>query len=67
MKKVNLLRLQRPNAYKYEAFIFDGFAYFDNISILRGRRNEDFAPVKNAEGPDSPATAIELYNNYWKV
>ena len=42
------------------------FAYFDNISILRGRRNEDFAPVKNAEGEDSPKTAIELYNNYWE-
>ena len=62
-----MIKPTKPNAYKYEAFIFDGFAYFDNISILRGRRNEDFAPVKNAEGNDSPATAIELYNNYWKV
>ena len=62
-----LVKPKEPNAYKYEAFIFDGFAYFDNISILRGRRNEDFAPVKNAEGNDSPATAIELYNKYWKV
>ena len=61
-----LVVAEKPNAYKYEAFIFDGFAYFDNISILRGRRNEDFAPVKNAEGEDSPKTAIELYNNYWE-
>ena len=66
-EKGELIKVKEPNAYKYEAFIFDGFAYFDNISILRGRRNEDFAPVKNAEGPDSPATAVELYNNYWKV
>ena len=62
-----LIKPTKPNAYKYEAFIFDGFAFFDNISILRGRRNEDFAPVKNAEGNDSPATAVEVYNNYWKV
>ena len=62
-----MIKPTKPNAYKYEAFIFDGFAFFDNISILRGRRNEDFAPVKNAEGNDSPATAVELYNNYWKV
>ena len=61
-----MIKPTKPNAYKYEAFIFDGFAYFDNISILRGRRNEDFAPVKNAEGEDSPKTAIELYNNYWE-
>ena len=66
-EKGELVKPKEPNAYKYEAFIFDGFAYFDNISILRGRRNEDFAPVKNAEGNDSPATAIELYNKYWKV
>ena len=66
-EKGELIKVKEPNAYKYEAFIFDGFAYFDNISILRGRRNEDFAPVKNAEGPDSPETAVELYNNYWNV
>ena len=56
-----------PNAYKYEAFIFDGFNYFDDISILRGRREEDFAPIKNKDGNDSPETAIKLYNEYWKV
>ena len=66
-EKGEFIKVKEPNAYKYEAFIFDGFAYFDNISILRGRRNEDFAPVKNAEGPDSPETAVELYNNYWNV
>lgn len=57
------IKVSEPNAYKYEAFIFDGFNYFDNISILRGRREEDFAPIKNKEGIDSPQTAIELYNN----
>lgn len=62
----NIINSEVPNSYKYETFIFDGFAFFDNISILRGRREEDFAPVKNAEGEDSPKTAIELYNNYWK-
>lgn len=56
-----------PNAYKYEAFIFDGFGLFDDISILRGRREEDFAPIKNKEGNDSPETAISLYNAYWNV
>lgn len=55
-----------PNAYKFEAFIFDAFNFFDEISILRGKREEDFAPVKNAKGIDSPDTAKELYNNYWK-
>ena len=56
---------KEPNAYKYEAFIFDGFNFFDDISILRGRREEDFAPVKNKEGIDSPETAVKLHNNYY--
>ncbi|MGN1327724.1 MAG: UTP--glucose-1-phosphate uridylyltransferase, partial [Clostridia bacterium] len=59
------VEVTEPNAYKFEAFIFDAFNFFDEISILRGKREEDFAPVKNAEGIDSPYTAKELYNNYW--
>lgn len=53
---------EEPNAYKFESFIFDGFSKFENITLLRGNRQEDFAPVKNKEGQDSPQTAIELYN-----
>lgn len=55
-----------PNAYKFEAFIFDAFNLFDDISILRGKREEDFAPIKNKEGNDSPETAKKLYNEYWR-
>ena len=54
-----------PNAYKYEAFIFDGFSYFDNMSVLRVKREENFAPIKNKDGNDSPETAIALYNEFW--
>ena len=50
------IEVSEPNAYKFEAFIFDAFNFFDDISILRGKREEDFAPVKNKEGNDSPAT-----------
>jgi len=55
-----------PNIYKFETFIFDSWEHFDNIAILRGKREEDFAPIKNKEGVDSPETAIELYNSYIK-
>ncbi len=61
-----IFKAEIPNAYKYEAFIFDGFNYFDNISILRGRREEDFAPIKNATEVDCPETAIKLYNDFHK-
>ena len=57
---------EEPNSYKFETFIFDSFNYVNDIAILRGCREDDFAPVKNKEGVDSPATAIELYNKYWE-
>lgn len=55
-----------PNSYKFESFIFDAFEFFDDIAILRGKREDDFAPVKNKEGVDSPKTAKELYEKYWE-
>lgn len=59
----NLVISKQPNAYKYEEFIFDSFSFFEDMTILRGKREEDFAPIKNKEGVDSPETAIKLYNN----
>lgn len=61
-----LVRPEKPNCYKYERFIFDAFTLFDNIAILRGKREEDFAPIKNLEGDDSPDTAKKMYENYIK-
>lgn len=62
----NIIKPEKPNVYKFETFIFDSWGYFDDIAVLRGKREEDFAPIKNKEGIDSPVTAIELYNNYKK-
>lgn len=57
---------QEPNAYKFEAFIFDAFERLNNMSIMRVKREEEFAPVKNAEGVDSPETAKNLYLDFIK-
>ena len=54
-----------PNAYKFESFIFDAFEDLDNMIVVRGRREEEFAPVKNKDGVDSPETARKLYEAYW--
>jgi probable uridylyltransferase SH0870 len=61
----NMFYAKEANGHKYEAFIFDGFELFDDITLYRGKREEDFAPVKNAEGVDSPETATKLYNDFW--
>ena len=58
----NLVEPEDKNVYKFESFIFDAFANFDDISILRVKREEEFAPIKNKEGNDSPETAMKLYN-----
>lgn len=57
----NLIKPDAPNAYKYEAFMFDAFEYYENMGILRVKREEEFAPIKNKEGQDSPQSATELY------
>ena len=57
---------KEPNSYKFEAFIFDAFELFNDIAILRVNREEEFAPVKNREGEDSPRTAKKLYEMYWR-
>ncbi len=56
-----------PNAYKFEAFLFDAFGELDDMAVLRVKREEEFAPVKNAEGVDSPETARELYRKFYKL
>ncbi len=56
-----------PNAFKFEAFLFDAFGELDDMAILRVKREEEFAPVKNATGVDSPETARELYKKFYNV
>lgn len=60
----NIIKPEEPNCYKFETFIFDAFEKLENMEVIRGKREEEFAPVKNKEGVDSPETAIELYNKY---
>ena len=58
----NFIKPDDKNVYKFESFIFDAFSNYDEMSILRVKREDEFAPIKNAEGVDSPETAIKLYN-----
>lgn len=51
----------KNNLYKFEAFIFDGFEFLDDMLVMRVKREEEFAPIKNKEGLDSPETAKEIY------
>lgn len=49
-----------PNAWKFELFMFDLFPLASGMGALLVRREEEFAPVKNKDGVDSPKTARDL-------
>lgn len=66
-EKGNLVVPEKANAYKFESFIFEAFDMLDDMAILRVKREEEFAPVKNAEGTDSPETARALYEKFYKL
>jgi UDP-N-acetylglucosamine/UDP-N-acetylgalactosamine diphosphorylase len=47
----------QPNAVKLETFIFDALPLARNPIVYQTLRREEFSPVKNATGVDSPETA----------
>ena len=68
-KDGNLVVPDSPNAYKFEAFLFDAFGEVDDMAVLRVKREEEFAPVKNSDekGVDCPKTARELYKKFYNL
>ena len=48
---------EKPNAVKLEQFVFDAIPLAKNAIVYTTDRGEEFSPVKNAEGVDSPATS----------
>lgn len=60
-----LVKPDKPNAYKFEKFIFDVIPDAGNVVNLVFLRENEFSPVKNAEGNDSPAmTKRDLVRKY---
>ena len=50
-----------PNSFKFETFIFDAFAHFDDMLLLRVEEAKEFAPIKSFNGKFTPETAVEKY------
>lgn len=51
------------NALKFERFIFDVLPQADRWTVQETTRAEEFEPLKNATGPDSPATVKAALSN----
>jgi UDP-N-acetylglucosamine/UDP-N-acetylgalactosamine diphosphorylase len=51
-----LIEPQEPNGVKFERFIFDALPQAERWAIVETNRATEFEPLKNATGPDSPAS-----------
>jgi UDP-N-acetylglucosamine/UDP-N-acetylgalactosamine diphosphorylase len=51
-----MIKPETPNAVKLEQFVFDAIPLAKNAMAYTTERAEEFSPVKNAQGVDSPAT-----------
>ncbi|MEZ5991955.1 MAG: UDPGP type 1 family protein [Planctomycetota bacterium] len=54
-----------PNAWKFERFVFDVIPMASNVVCLEVPREEQFLPLKNADGPFGPDGARQAYQQYW--
>jgi UDP-N-acetylglucosamine/UDP-N-acetylgalactosamine diphosphorylase len=48
-----------PNGYKLERFVFDALPEARRVALLEVRRAEEYSPIKNRTGGESPQTARE--------
>ncbi|MGM5481402.1 MAG: UTP--glucose-1-phosphate uridylyltransferase [Nanobdellota archaeon] len=59
---------EEKNGYKFERLVFDILPQTNNSVTYMVKREEEFAPIKNASGKDSPETArqmqIDLYKSW---
>ena len=55
-----------PNGYKFEKFIFDILPDARKVAFLAFDQKDEFSPVKNAEGNDSPATCKADLQAKWR-
>jgi UDP-N-acetylglucosamine/UDP-N-acetylgalactosamine diphosphorylase len=49
-----------PNAVKLEMFVFDAIPLCRQSIVYEVERTDEFAPIKNAEGNDSPSSSARL-------
>jgi UDP-N-acetylglucosamine/UDP-N-acetylgalactosamine diphosphorylase len=50
------VRPEKPNGVKFELFVFDAKPFARSPLVIETLRADEFSPVKNAEGADSPLT-----------
>ena len=56
-EKGETINPEKNNAIKFESFIFDVLKYVKKGVIMEALREDEFSPIKNMDGENSPATA----------
>lgn len=56
---------REPNAVKFERFIFDALPLASRWTMVETDRTVEFEPLKNATGPDSPATVRQRMSDLY--
>ncbi len=66
----HVIKPESPNAVKLETFVFDALPLTQASIVYETKREEEFAPIKNADTPadqpmasDSPATSKQMQSN----
>ncbi len=59
----NVVQPTEANALKFELFIFDVLPLADRVAVVETSRGEEFHPLKNATGPDSPETVRQAQSD----
>ena len=65
-EKGKVVKPAEPNGYKFEKFIFDVLPNARRAAFLAFDQKDEFSPVKNAEGSDSPATCKADLQAKWR-
>ncbi|MHB1427048.1 MAG: UTP--glucose-1-phosphate uridylyltransferase [Gemmataceae bacterium] len=61
--KGQMVQPQTENALKFERFIFDVLPLAERWLVMETSHREEFAPLKNADGADSPRTVQAALTN----
>ncbi len=57
---------KEAECYKFEKFVFDCLQHARGCAFVEADRSSEFAPVKNAQGDDSPQECISMLQAQWK-
>ncbi len=60
-----LVQPPAPNAVKFETFIFDALPFATSVVSVESPRDQEFSPIKNATGDDSPETTRRDLNRLY--